>query len=210
ALRPASAPPAARPQLAEQAEGGEQEALELKGRVVGPDGRSVAGARVVVVPFTGKEGGFAPLPAPTPTGEDGRVQFKVTRSKVRHAKYDIRVPALTATAPGFSSGWGGPAGEVTLRLAKEDVKVVGRVVNLEGQPVAKATVRVTSVLAPDADTLDPWLVALKARRKAGALQLEQKFLPAELPADVLPGVTAAATTDADGRFELAGYGKDPV
>jgi RNA polymerase sigma factor (sigma-70 family) len=210
APRPASAPPAPVAAPADKAEEGEKEVVELKGRVLGPDGRPATGARVLVVPFTGKTDGFAPVPAPAPTGDDGRFQFKVPRSKVRHARYDIPVPALIATAPGFYPGWGGTAGEATLRLAKEDVKVTGRVVNLEGKPVAKATVRVTGVLAPEAGTLGPWLAALKARRKDGALRLEQDFLPAEIPADVLPGVTDAATTDADGRFELAGYGKDRV
>jgi RNA polymerase sigma factor (sigma-70 family) len=207
------AAPEVRPQPSPEAAKEAGETLELKGRVVDAGGKPVAGAKLHVVPFTGKEDGFEPFAGPEPTGADGRFRFKVPTDKVRLPKYDLAFPALVATAPGYYPGWdGGRRGwdDMTIRLVKEDAKVTGRVVTLEGQPVSGATVRVLGVLAPAEGNLDPWLAALKARRKAGADKLEQEFLPVEIPADVLPDVTLKATTDADGHFELAGYGKERV
>ncbi len=191
----------------------EKKTVEWTGRVVDPDGKPVSGARVTVVPFTGKEDGFAPVAAPDATGTDGRFRFKVPETKTLHVKYGIPVPALLVTAPGYYPAWiagRSDPGGATVRLQREDAKIKGRVVNLEGQPIAGATIRVTHVLAPTADALDPWLAALKTRRKEGAETLEQAFFAGEMPADVLPGVTLKATTDAEGRFELAGYGKERV
>jgi RNA polymerase sigma factor (sigma-70 family) len=208
-----AAAPEVRPQPSPETAKEAGETLELKGRVVDADGKPVAGAKILVVSFIGKEDGFEPVAGPEPTGADGRFRFKVPTDKVRLPKYDLVVPALVATAPGYCPGWdGGRRGwdDMTIRLAKEDAKVTGRVVNLEGKPVAGATVRVVGVLAPAEGNLDPWLAALKGRRKEGADKLEQEFLPVEIPADVLPDVTLKATTDADGRFELAGYGKERV
>jgi hypothetical protein len=145
-------------------------------------------------------------------GADGRFRFSVPRAKVLMAKYDFPVPTLIGTAPGFFPGWGGGWGyqETTIRLVKEDARVLGRVVTLEGRPVAGATVRVTAALASPSGNLDTFLAALKKRGTEAAYRLEQEFLPLEIPADVLPGVTTTAKTDAAGRFELSGYGRDRV
>ncbi len=210
---PVAAQPTPEANPAEPAQEPQDKPLEMKGQVIDPEGKPVAGAKVVVVPFTGKENGFAPVEAPDLTGAEGRFRFQVPVAKVYHAKYEMPVPALVATAPGYFPAWEyGREGfaDVTLRLARADARVTGRVVSLEGKPVPNATVRVTTVLAPTAATLDPWLAAVKARKKEGALALEQEFLPNEIRADVLPGVTLKAATDADGRFELAGYGQDRV
>jgi RNA polymerase sigma factor (sigma-70 family) len=198
--------PAAKPG-AEKKEGD----LTFFGRVVGPDGKAVAGARVMVVPRTGKKDGFPPLLSPQLTGADGRFRFTVPQAKTFHKRYPFPVPALVATAPGCLPGWDVKCEDVTLRLAKEDSPVSGRVVTLEGRPVAGATVRVLTALASPSGSLDAWLSALKARRKkAQARAVEQTFLSANVEADLLPGVTVRAKTDAAGRFRLSGYGKDRV
>ena len=69
-------------------------------------------------------------------------------------------PWLVATAPGFGPGWvrgafkAAASGELTVRLVEDGPPIEGRIVDLEGRPVAGAQVKVerlwfarTSVLA---------------------------------------------------------------
>ena len=45
--------------------------------------------------------------------------------------------------------------------ATAGVPITGRIVNLEGQPVAGVLVKVESVLVPKSDDLTPWIVGVK-------------------------------------------------
>ncbi len=53
-------------------------------------------------------------------------------------------PWVIASAPGFGPGWAsairepGASGDLTIRLVEEGLPIEGRVVNLEGRPVAGA------------------------------------------------------------------------
>ena len=104
--------------------------------------------------------------AGTTSGPDGRFDLRVPRS-VRSAPvllngYD-EFPWLVATAPGFGPGWvrglfkAADAGELTVRLAEDGPPIEGRIVDLEGRPVAGARVRASiSSVPPDGD-LTAWL-----------------------------------------------------
>jgi protocatechuate 3,4-dioxygenase beta subunit len=132
----------------------------------------------------------------------------VPKAATRHRKHGYAMDtAVVATAPGYFPGWATGREDVALRLTRADAKVAGRVVTLEGRPVAGATVRVTSVVAPVAGTLDPWLEAVRVRKEPDAALLSGHF-GSTVPAAVLPGVAVTARTGADGRFELGGYGRD--
>ncbi len=209
---------AARPGPAETAtespqEDPQEQPLEVKGQVIDPAGKPVAGAKLTLVPRSGKPHGFEPVDGPDLTGADGRFHFSVPRDKVLHKKYDYEDHVLIATAPGYYPGWdAGPrsADNLLIRLPRDDAKVAGRILDLEGRPVAKATVRVTEVFTPVAATLDSLLEDVKDRRSDRVTLLGDPFLSLPQRPDALPGATTTATTDADGRFELAGYGKDRV
>jgi RNA polymerase sigma factor (sigma-70 family) len=186
-----------------------EESHTFSGRVLGPDGRPVSGARLWVVPGTSRKNGFDPVAVAERSGADGRFRFRVPKAKTVHREHRYQVPVMVvAAASGYFPGWAEGNENVTVRLAQGDVALKGRVTNLEGRPVAGATVRATAVHAPAAGTLDPWLAALRGRRKDSLMPREGMHFGTGVPADVLPGVTLTARTDADGRFVLAGYGKD--
>src|SRR5206468_3624216 len=70
---------------------------------------------------------------------------------------------IVAVADGAGPDWADAAavakgGEATLRLAKDDVAIAGRVLDLEGQPVAAAAVQVAYLEARTGDgDLAPWI-----------------------------------------------------
>jgi hypothetical protein len=98
----------------------------------------------------------------------------------------------------------GTAGDVTLRLVKDDVPIRGRILNLEGRPVVGATVRVDDlVYFPQTGELTPWLDAVKAGKANPDLaHLEGMWSPAY--AALIPPVT----TGDDGTFTIKGVGRE--
>jgi RNA polymerase sigma factor (sigma-70 family) len=178
--------------------------LTFAGRVVGPDGKPAAGATVSVWTSAAKR--QAPR-AREVTGKDGR--FRVT---VRRA--DLQQQAVVvATAKGYGPDWAelnnrAPKDrEVTLRLARDDVAINGRLRNLEGRGVAGVVVQVRRV-EKRADGGD--LAAFIATKQQWA---RGNYVngPAmkNLVAEALPMATSV-TTDADGRFRLSGFGRERV
>ncbi|HKB37853.1 MAG TPA: carboxypeptidase-like regulatory domain-containing protein, partial [Gemmataceae bacterium] len=112
--------------------------------------------------------------------------------------------ALIATAEGYAPDWhyvNNPAGKVerTLRLA-EDVPIRGRVLDLNGKPVAGATLRVEQVSA----YADPEAFLQTVRdRMWPRIQSTTWNAP-------FPGLPKVLTTASDGRFQLKGVGRDRV
>ncbi len=114
------------------------ETIEVAGRVLDPEGRPVAGA---VVHTPGDRPGLY-VPPKTATDADGRFRIRVDRAVrddvVKHTK-TIKQP-LVAIAPGFGLASGEldlkePA-DVTIRLTKAGPPIEGRIMDLEGRPVA--------------------------------------------------------------------------
>ncbi len=90
--------------------------------------------------------------------------------------------------------------------AAETVRITGRIVNLEGQPLGGVSVKLNSVLVPKSDDLTPWLSDVKGGASAwiaasGHIDGGKN--------DPEPKVRAA-TTDKDGRFQLEGFRPDRV
>ncbi len=125
------------------------------------------------------------------------------------------MPWIAATAPGFGPGWAAGVlradapGELTIRLVEDGPPIEGRILDLEGRPVAGARVKVHRLwFARDERSwyvetgdLPAWL------RRAQDLGLN------EGPGDglsALPMAIAAATTDRDGRFRLTGIGRERI
>jgi hypothetical protein len=133
---------------------------------------------------------------------------------------------LFVTAAGFGPGWdqrdrsvtrpadGGepkeaPAqGGLVVRVARDDVPISGRFLDLQGEPVAGAVVRVFALKASADGSLDKFIDAVK-KRPFGQLYSDQQHL-SMFNVDGLAHLFPAVTTDKDGRFQVKGVGRDRV
>jgi RNA polymerase sigma factor (sigma-70 family) len=168
----------------------ETKASTISGQVLDPEGKSVAGAQVGVLSYpeqslgeepTGKPFGFQVGKA----NETGHFQLRVPKSSPKPF-----VPRLAfAAAPGFGFGWRHLSPEtnqpaVLIRLHPERI-IRGRVLDVQGQPVAGAKVQATrAVFTPEGDFFfNPW-------------------------ADQGADWPEPVRTDAQGRFVVRGVGRD--
>ncbi len=181
------------------------DAVEVSGQVLGPDGEPFAGAKLFL--WTEDVKTKDDMPVRATTGPDGRFRFAAPKADLgRGAK-------LVAAAEGHGPDWKEPGkgdkfDEVTMKLVKDDVPIVGRILDLEGRPVAGAAVDVVRLSKRSDGDLAAWVGRQVARAKSRVHSYEQDGLDT-LPA-VAAGVPGAATTDKDGRFRLTGFGRDRV
>jgi RNA polymerase sigma factor (sigma-70 family) len=172
------------------------------GRVLGPDGRPVAGAKVHMTLAWGYPHRPSPSPEYARTGPDGRFRFTASR-----AEFGDYYTVVAAAAANYGAGWEqvSPAGrrdDLTIRLVEDDVPIIGTVVNLEGKPVPGVTLTVLQINAAMGEDLGPWLEAVRAKKGLSG-ELEQQYLHRYTIA--LP---LKATTDAAGRLRLTGIGRN--
>ena len=224
--KPAAVPPAANPPPAAQAPPKDFDpedpkfAGHFRGRVYGPDGKPLAGASVRVAAFHATDN--TPGPVRATTDADGRFAFDAP--DLTFTEYD-GLPArregyVVATKDGLAADWchtwGHRTGmglrshwdpikgaEVSLHLAKDDVPIRGRFLGPDGKPLAGVRVRATDVSIPRDRDLDKHLADQKTRAAYTMTSYERGADPARIP-----GATAVARTDADGRFTLTGLGRD--
>jgi beta-lactamase regulating signal transducer with metallopeptidase domain len=196
----------------------------VQGRVVGPEGKPVAGATVTVARYR--------RASTDPYFSGSGTQWEPERQEMDRARSDAEgrfgltfedreiglaedrdspdrwgAPLFVAWAPGFGPDWveGELTGDHPLQLARDDVPINGRIIDLEGRPVAGAAVRVYRLEGPqNAEVFARWLKAVTAKA-AG----DDRWFPAynQLAGAEL-AVSGQAVTDADGRFRLNGLGTD--
>src|SRR5262249_12861639 len=142
-------PPAAQPKEPDRS----GDRVEVRGRVLGPDGKPCAGARLHFVSADADE---ERPPVVATSGGDGRFRLMSPRPEL------VRGRQLVAVAAGAGPDWveadALTRGEVTLRLVA-DVTISGRVFDLEGQPVKDVRVRVRGLEATPGEDLGPVLKA---------------------------------------------------
>ncbi len=199
-----TAPEALRPSAIEPSQGGE---VTITGRVLDPTGKPVAGAAIRLDYYAYFEADPPGSPIPSATsGPDGRFSLRSSRlpfdaAAEGRAKRAVRI---LASAPGFGPAWASPGArsdalhEVTLRLSPDDLPILGRVVDLEGRPIAGASIRTTTAWVPPGDDLSAWIEGARDRGDSVWVGLDQT--PLEL----------AAATGPDGRFRLDGIGRERV
>jgi RNA polymerase sigma factor (sigma-70 family) len=185
--------------------------VPVGGRVLGPDGRPIANAKIYRAPAFGDTYFWHPDPSheSATTGPDGRFQFPASRwAEFTNENQKLRLErtVVVAAAVGYGLAWvevppGGRSDDLTLQLV-EDRPITGQVVDLEGKPVSGATLQVLQIRAAAGEDLGPWLEAVTAE-KMRRHQLERKYLPRSTPAPA-PKLTA----DAKGCFRLTGIGCD--
>jgi RNA polymerase sigma factor (sigma-70 family) len=179
--------------------------IEVRGRVLDPDGQPVTGARLVFVHAPVEMG---PEKVWATSSPDGRFHFAVGKSfqdPLVENPWDYTF--VVAVAEGYGFAWArvrpDKPGEVTLHLVKDDLPIQGRVIDLQGKPVAGATVRIEPELfVPTRGDLADWLKALEANKRDADLTA----LHSTAFATLFPPVQ----TGADGRFQIKGIGRERV
>jgi 5-hydroxyisourate hydrolase-like protein (transthyretin family) len=195
-----------KPQAAEEAQ-----TIQATGRVLDLDGKPVAGAKVYLLDESpAKE----PPKVRATTDDEGRFQFTVAQTDVK------RIYGLTnawaavfqfTTADGYGLAMDQvkkpePKLERTLRLVKDQL-VQGRVLDLQGQPVAGAKIQVNHLSVPNSGDLTAFLDDLKGRPDGYPAE-NSCLTTAHNPALVhfFPEVISGK----DGRFRIIGLGRERV
>jgi TIGR03009 family protein len=205
-------PASAKPLAAEKPQATQEErAVEVRGRVLNPADKPVAGAKLYQA-FRVEFIEQGPPPAPRLRGTsdaDGRFHFTV--SKAEFERDPKEVLQVIAVKDGFGPDWADLAKldgqSVTLRLAK-DMPITGRIVDLEGRPIRGATIRLVALMTTLDEDLTPWFQAIKDKKRfmhRDMLKKQTIAFPNEIPD--LPRTIA---TDAEGRFRLTGVGRERV
>ncbi|WP_165234385.1 sigma-70 family RNA polymerase sigma factor [Aquisphaera insulae] len=196
--------------------------IEVKGRVVDPDGKPLAAA-VVHASWNYL---FSRETLAARTGADGRFVVKAPWPRDRRETGAAAPLQLAATAPGFGPGWvraevrPGAPGSPDIRLVRDGPPIEGRIVDRAGRPIAGAAVKVESLWYGANGTLDPvetgdlgpWLRDIRSPEpgKGDMPHMiyggDPRLQPIGLPA---AGFVPAAT-DADGRFRIAGIGRERI
>ncbi|APW63704.1 carboxypeptidase-like regulatory domain-containing protein [Paludisphaera borealis] len=189
------------------------ETVAVVGRVVGPHGKPVKRAMLYMEGPSPKGG---PTPSLSTTDADGRFHFEIPRIVLSEPRSTDRAesgPVVAAFAEGYGPAWtddlkiGDPQG-VTLQLTADDVPVTGRFVDLEGLPAAAVTIRAIQIDEAPEGGLPAWIAANGAAgdaSRAFGFDSLTKPLQANLSRKI-----PMATTAPDGRFRLAGLGRERI
>ncbi|MCG8651739.1 MAG: M56 family metallopeptidase [Pirellulales bacterium] len=195
------------------------------GIVTGPDGQRLAGASVYVVSNQGDANHLGSVRATT--DQEGRFEFDA--ADMTYPGYDglprryegLVLAKAKGLAPDWMETWGDNTSrlreywtprrgeEIQLQLARDDVPIRGRFLDADGNPLAGARVRLKGLMVPrDRDLtahLEHWS---KASVSAGFLTKVPDYKRELLRTELLPDVNTVTHTDAEGRFELTGLGRD--
>jgi uncharacterized GH25 family protein len=163
----------------------------VSGRVLGPAGKPVAGAELLLV-----GDGKKPPKRLGATDAGGRFTVNAPRGK--------RWVMLLARAPGVGADFidlgKAPPGGIELRLVK-DHPIRGRIIDTEGKPVSGVTVTATHVGGYRDNSLDSFLTAWRKRSPHEGLPSGVKHVWDER-------VFPPTKTDRDGKFTLTGMGAE--
>src|SRR5262249_34506150 len=176
-----------------------------------PDGKSVAGAKVFFARSMLDRRDEPPPAPPTVTSDaEGRFRLSVSRSGYKaHDEYEKEhwlQGAVVAVGRGYGPGFvradnAEKLANVTVPLMK-DVPIEGRMVDLQGKPVAGARVQVRSFAGDDGPDLKPFVESLQ-KKGASNYSAVRTWLDPKLLDLAQPVVTGA-----DGKFRLTGIGRE--
>jgi RNA polymerase sigma factor (sigma-70 family) len=180
-----------------------RQAIVVRGRVIDPAGKPVAGAKL-----------FVPRARnPEPVSDEDVVMDTVGAADADgRFKLSIKPPGieqfyLAAYVDGFGLEWVNlneqkTADEIVFCLPK-DVPITGQVVNTEGKPVAGVSVSSIGIQVPANDKLDDYLSGWLSNLTDTLSGHRRMFGP-------LDGITSAVKTDKDGKFTVRGAGAERI
>ncbi len=177
------------------------ETVEVRGRVVDAGGKPVAGAAVRGVSYDGE----APVLRDATSGPDGRFLLRLPRPTPDLLDLAADEFQIVASSPGHGIGLAGWASksEPVVRLAPEGPPIEGRVIDLEGRPVAGAAVRAHAFWFDEKGEFPAWIARARNGAEGNFWQGLQK-IPLEELCEI------ETRTGADGRFKLTGIGRDRI
>jgi RNA polymerase sigma factor (sigma-70 family) len=187
------------------------------GRVLDPEGRPIRDARVYLFDSFPKK---QALPVRARTGADGRYRFCVAKADFdkTYSPEPWKETPVVAIADGYGLGLPGvvgdrlpPTDEMIVQLLRDDVPVNGRILDLQGRPVAGAMVRVRGIRWPKSGDLKAFVEALESRKEGAPPQNEMLFgLTDPYHGWDLDELFPPVVTDAAGRFCIRGIGRERV
>ncbi len=186
------------------------ETIQLRGMVRTPDGKPYAGAMVVWDRTRDVDANKQKSTYAT-SGSDGSFVLDVEKKPLLPEKLAQFADILYAFGPGFAPGWQtvheGNAQKLELSL-EPDVPVHGKLVDLEGRPVAGARITPLEILTTRERKLDSWLTLVSRGKDVRPVQVYgalvvNLFCPKG-------GRTETVVTDAQGAFVLPGVGPERV
>lgn len=170
--------------------------VTVSGVIVGTNGSGVCTAKVII------------------RRQDQKDEEGVTATTDPGGRFSATIPAVSADTSmvavsvgneTFAGGWhtwtGPPPKELRLVEVRDDVPVQGRILDLEGKPLAGVTIQVRSVqILPDggAQAFVDW----RAGNRGRPMQMVLQGAP--------PGTPDQVVTGADGKFKLTGLGRERV
>jgi RNA polymerase sigma factor (sigma-70 family) len=183
----------------------EGDSIKVTGRVLNPDGKPVAGATISVWSYGAKKKKELPRIL---SDQDGKFHLAVTRSELKHEAQ------VTAWADGYALDWtdlndSGKGTNLTLHLARDEVPIEGRILDLQGKPVSGAMIRLVRLSRTEGPNLDEWVKVI-GRSTLDALTKKHTFFRRQIgePGQPLPGLLTEVMTDREGRFKLTGAGRE--
>ena len=189
--------------------------LEYGGRVVDPDGKPFAGARLHLAHYGQESQGEVRIRATSDAA--GRFHFPVAKADLDPENEPSEFAQVVASADGFGPGWentfataeNGPKPDsrnLTIRLVRDDVPISGRLVDLEGRPLPGVRIQPIRILAAKDGDLTPWISASKAGNQDMS-ENEQANLNRPIW-NAGSKASRAVVTDGEGRFTITGVGRE--
>jgi RNA polymerase sigma factor (sigma-70 family) len=195
----------------------DKDALQVSGRVLDPDGKPIVGAKVLYYFITRER---EPVPVRAATDEQGRFAFTLTTKDVplsADATFTnpLKSGFVVVKADGFTFAWRArmkSVTDLTFRPARDETPIVGRILDLEGKPLAGVRVTVLGAATSEKGDLSGFMKALESRTTfyTAFFQHLSNFLQNPMIGRREVELMPTAETDADGRFRIHGFAREQL